>query len=84
MISVHVLLIPKSGHDAKFLVATNASKVGVAGVLFQEDSEGHLRPCAYWAQKRKDVETMHNAYDKEAVAIVEVDISSFEGVYARL
>jgi hypothetical protein len=29
MISAHVLLIPKSGQDAEFMVATNASKVGI-------------------------------------------------------
>jgi hypothetical protein len=42
MISAPVLLIPKSGQDAKFIVAINASKVGIAGVLLQEDSEGHF------------------------------------------
>ena len=54
MISAHVLLIPKSGQEAEFVVATDASKVGIAGVLLQEDSDGHLRPCAYWARKLKD------------------------------
>ena len=71
MISAHVLLIPKSGRDAEFIVATDASKVGIAAVLLQEDSEGHLRPCAYWARKLKDAETRYIAYDKEALAIVE-------------
>jgi hypothetical protein len=47
MISAHVLMIPKSGHEAEFVVATDASKVGITGVLLQEDSHGHLRPCAY-------------------------------------
>jgi hypothetical protein len=68
----HVLLIPKSGHDAEFGVATNASKVGIAGVLLQEDSDGHLRPRAYRAQKLNDAEIRYCAYDKEALAIVEV------------
>jgi len=27
------LLIPKMGHEAEFIVATDASKVGIAGVL---------------------------------------------------
>jgi hypothetical protein len=71
MISAHVLLIPKSGQEAEFIVATDASKVGIAGVLLQEDSEGHLRPCAYWARKLKDAETRYSAYDKEALAVVE-------------
>ncbi len=71
MISAHVLLIPKSGRDAEFIVTTDARKVGIAAVLRQEDSKGHLRPCAYWARKLKDNETRHIAYDNEALAIVE-------------
>jgi hypothetical protein len=35
MISAHVLLITKSGQEAEFVVATYASKVGIAGVLLQ-------------------------------------------------
>jgi hypothetical protein len=50
----------------------NASKVGIAGVLLQEDFDGHLRPCVYWARKVKDAETRYIAYDKESLAIVEV------------
>ncbi len=66
-----MLLILKFGQDAEFIVATDASKVGIDGVLLQEDCEGHLRPCAYHARKLKDVETRYNVYDKEALAIVE-------------
>jgi len=69
MISFPVLPIPKSSRDATFIVATYASKVGIAGALLQEDSEGHLRPCAYWARKLKDAETRYNAYDKKALAM---------------
>ncbi len=54
MIFAPVLLIPKLGQNAKFIVATNASKVGIAGVLLQDDSKGH---CAYWARKLKDDDT---------------------------
>ncbi len=72
MISAPLLLIPKSGQDAEFIVATtDASKVGIAGVILQEESEGYLRPCAYWARKLKDAETRYGAYDKEALTIVE-------------
>ena len=71
MISAPVLLILKYGHGANFIVATEASKVGIAGVLLQKDSEGHLRPCDYLARKLKDVETVNSAYDKEVLAIVE-------------
>ena len=69
--SAPLLLIPKSGADAEFVVATDASNVGLAAVLLQEDSEGELRPCAYWARKLNDAERNYSAYDLEALAVVE-------------
>ena len=71
MIYAIVLLIPKSSQEAEFVAGTDASKVGIAGALLQVDSNGHLRLCAYQAQKLKDVQTRYSAYDKEALAIVE-------------
>jgi len=47
MIFAPLLPIPKSGQEADFVVATDASTVGIAGLLLQGDSDGHLRPCAY-------------------------------------
>ena len=83
MISAHVLLIPKSGPDAEFIVATDASKVGIVGVLLQNNSEGHLmRPCAYQARKLKDTENRYIAYDKEALAIVEVVSRVWKCIYS--
>ena len=38
MISAPVLLIPKTRHDDVFVVATDASKVGIVGVLIQKDT----------------------------------------------
>ena len=43
IISAPVLMIPKSSLEADFVAATYASKDGIAGVLLQEDSNGHLR-----------------------------------------
>ncbi len=40
MISAPVLSIPKTRQDAEFVVATDAIKVGIVGVLLQEDSDG--------------------------------------------
>ena len=71
MISAPVLSIPKFGHEADFVAATDASKVGIAGVLLQEDTSGSLRPRAYWARKLKDCKTRYSAYDREALAVVE-------------
>jgi len=47
MIFAPVLLIPRIGHEAEFVIASNASKVGIAGVLLQEENFGSLRPRAY-------------------------------------
>ena len=71
MISAHVLLFPESGKEEEFVAATDASKVGIAGVLLQEDSNGHLRPCAYLARNQKYVDTGYSAYDKDALGILE-------------
>ena len=72
MIFAPVLLIPKAGHDAEFVVATVASKVGIDGVLLQKDISRSLRPCAEWAKKLKNCETRYSIYDREALALVEV------------
>ncbi len=49
MISSPVLLILRMGYEAEFVVATDAIKVGIAGMNLQEDTSISLRPCAYWA-----------------------------------
>ena len=81
VISAPVLLIPKMRHLAEFVVATDASKVGIAGVLLQEDTSGSLRPCAYWARKLKDCETRYSAYDREALAVVEAVSRVWKCIY---
>ena len=70
MISASILLIPKMGHEAEFVVASDASKVGIVGVLLQENTFGSLRPCAYWARRLKDCETRYGAYAREALVDV--------------
>ncbi len=71
MVSALVLLIPEFDQDAEFVVATNASKVGIVGVLLQEDLDGHLRPCVYSSRGLKDAETRYSAYDREALVMVD-------------
>ena len=34
MISASLILIPKFGQDAEFIVATNASKAGIVGIAY--------------------------------------------------
>lgn len=71
MISAPVLQIPTIGSEAEFIVATDASNVGLGAVLLQEDSSGSVRPCAYWARKLNSAERNYSAYDLEALCAVE-------------
>jgi hypothetical protein len=71
MIFALVLLTPEAGHDAEFVVATDSSKVGIVGVLLQEDTSRSLRPCTYWARKLNDCEMRYSGYDREALAVVD-------------
>jgi hypothetical protein len=47
MIYAHVITITKFGQEADYIVAADASKIGIAVILLQEDSEGHLIPCVF-------------------------------------
>ena len=42
IITAPILLIPKMGDEAAFVVATDASKVGIVGVMLQENTTGSL------------------------------------------
>jgi len=77
LISAPVLLIPVCGADAEFVVATDASDVGLGAVLLQQDDTGDLRPCAYYARKLNAAERAYSAYDKEALAVVEAITRAF-------
>jgi hypothetical protein len=60
------------GHEVDFFIATDASKVGIVGMLLQEETSRSLRSCAYWSRKLKDCETRYSASAREALSVVEV------------
>ena len=68
--SAPLLLIPKVGRAAEFVVVTDASNVGMGAVLLQEGPTGELHPCAYWARKLNDAQRRYSTYDKEALAAI--------------
>ena len=72
LISAPCLLIPDIGTDVTFTVATDASNVGLAAVLLQ-DQGGGPQPVAYWARKLTEAErgNTYSAYDLEALAVCE-------------
>jgi predicted aconitase len=50
LISAPCMILPHVSSEAMFTVATNASKVGIATFLLQ-DQGGGLQPFSYWARK---------------------------------
>ena len=67
--SAPVLALPDTRTGAMFTVATDASNVGIAGVLLQDQGTGlGLQPCEYYARKLKPAEKNYDAYNLEALA----------------
>ena len=56
--------------DRKIVVETDASDYVSGGVLSQYNSEGILRPVAYFSKKHNPAECNYEIYDKELMAIV--------------
>lgn len=52
------------------LVSTDASNVGIAGVLSQVDSKGDERPVAFCSRSLSPAERKYSVLDKEALALV--------------
>jgi hypothetical protein len=72
LISAPCLILPKVSSVATFAVATNASTLGIATVMLQ-DQGGGLHPISYWARKLNSAErgNTYFAYDLEALAVCE-------------
>ena len=56
--------------DKPYKMWTDASKVGVAGVLVQEDDEGINRVVQYYSQKMNKAQQNYSVTEKEALAII--------------
>jgi hypothetical protein len=64
LISAPCLILPEVSSDATFTVATDASTVGIATVMLQ-DQGGGLQPVSYWARKLNPSErgNTYSTYD---------------------
>jgi len=49
---------------------TDASRFGVAGILMQRDTEGTIRPVAYYSRKTTDDEQKLHSFDLETLAVI--------------
>jgi hypothetical protein len=70
--STPCLVLPEVSLDAILTVATNASTLGIATILLQ-DQGGGLQPISYWALKLNLDERGNtcSSYDLEALAVYE-------------
>lgn len=58
---------PEMQHE----VHTDASAVGIAGVLMQINNNGEKRPVAYFSRKTNSLEINYHSYELETLAVVE-------------
>jgi hypothetical protein len=64
-----LLLTPRTGPNETFGVSTNASNKGIGAVLLQEQPDGFLRPCSYYAKTLNKAQRKYPVYDQELLAI---------------
>jgi hypothetical protein len=63
-----VLLLPD--FQKSFTVRTDASDIGLGGVLLQEDDEGVVHPVMYASRKLLDRETRYSTIERECLGVV--------------
>lgn len=52
-------------------VHTDACQIGIAGILFQRDTEKRLHPVAYYSRQTTAPEQKYHSYELETLAVVE-------------
>ena len=57
--------------DNQYILMTDASTLGLAAILMQEDDEKRKFVISYFSRKLKDPETRYPAYDLELLSLVE-------------
>jgi hypothetical protein len=64
-----LLVTPRTGPNATFVRSTGASNKGIGAVLLQEQPDGSLRPCSYYAKTLNKAQRKYPIYDQELLAI---------------
>lgn len=52
-------------------VHTDASQIGLAGILVQRHTDNRLHPVAYYSRQTSDTEQKYHSYELETLAVVE-------------
>ncbi|XP_068237601.1 uncharacterized protein [Palaemon carinicauda] len=61
---------PYQLNPTPFVIAVDASDVGLGGVLFQRDNEGEVHPISYFSRKLLSAGRRYSTIEKEALALV--------------
>ena len=69
LITAPMLVTPKTGPDSTFVLSTDASTYAIGAVLLQEQADGTLRPCSYFAKTLNKAQRKYPIYDLELFAI---------------
>ncbi|XP_071052109.1 uncharacterized protein [Onthophagus taurus] len=57
--------------NADFEIHTDASKIGLAGILFQSKPNEVMKPVSYFSRQTSELEQKFHSYELEALAVVE-------------
>ena len=71
-----VLAIP----NCPFMLQTDASGIGIAGILSQADESGDDQPIAYFSRKLLPREQRYSAVELECLAVISM-YNTFECIY---
>ena len=64
-----LLVTPRTGPNASFVISTDASNKDIGAVLLQEQPDGSLRPCSYYAKTLNKAQRKYPVYDQELLVI---------------
>ena len=64
-----LLVTPRTGPNELFVISTDASSKEIDAVLLQEQPDGSLRPCSYYAKTLNKSRQKDPVYDQELLAI---------------
>ncbi|XP_066965398.1 uncharacterized protein [Macrobrachium rosenbergii] len=63
-------ILSSPNFNKPFVLAVDASDVGIGGVLFQRDDKGEMHPVSYFSKKLLPAERKYSTIEKEALALV--------------
>ena len=64
-----LLVTPRTGPDATFVISTDASNKDIGAVLLQEHTYSSLRLCSYYAITLNKAQRRYHVYGQELLAI---------------